>query len=302
MPYGYFVALFDVLGFSRKLATIGLDEMLARYTALIDAVMYRKKQISRVFDEMRFKEAPYWAANGDVFLFTKVHGAYASDSLLLWAPRNWPDARGKDVNELTELSKDPAKGWAFQPIPCDNFLDVCNDLICHGLEVGLPLRGALSMGVAVFNEKKNIFLGQPIIDAARLERGQRMIGGSLCKTFVCQTIPKRYLLQFEEHLKDDYAEQYGGFVLDWPRHWRRTRTRDLAQVIQGLNKELQYSSYCGNTLSLVTRSLSFASQFESTEETAIRSLYPAFSRSNDQLAVSARPVRRVPIKLNTTER
>jgi hypothetical protein len=31
MAHGYLVALFDILGFEQKLATIGLTEMLARY-------------------------------------------------------------------------------------------------------------------------------------------------------------------------------------------------------------------------------------------------------------------------------
>lgn len=295
MRYGYLVGLFDILGFEQKLANLGLAEMLARYEALIDVVNYRKEQVRRVFGDMNFKESPYWTAERDVFIFNEIHGAYASDSILLWANRTWPEARGKNPDDFEELSKDPANGWAFQPIPCDNFLDVCNDLICHGLEVGLPLRGAVSMGEAVFDEDKNIFLGRPIIDAARLEKGQNFVGASLCRSFVDQTIPKRFLLQFDGHLKSGYAERWGGFVLDWPRHWRKTRSGDVSQIIKALDIDPQYSPKYKNTLDLIAHSQNFADQFESIEETSIRSVYEAFSFSKHELSVRARAVRRVPI-------
>jgi hypothetical protein len=295
MRYVYLVGLFDILGFEKKLASIGLAEMLACYEVLIDAVDYRKEQEQRVFVDMDFKESAYWRAEGDVGIFSKTHGAYASDSILLWANRTWPEARDKSPEDIERLSKDPAKGWAFHPTPCDNFLDVCNDLMCCGLETGLPLRGAISMGEAVLDGNKNIFLGHPIIEAARLERGQRFIGASLCKSFVNQTIPKRYLQQFDMHLKDGYAEQYGGFVLDWPRHWRKTRSGDLSQIIKEMNNDAQFSAYYENTLDLIAHSDKFAAQFESKEEISIRSVYDEFSFSNEKLTVPARAIRRVPI-------
>jgi len=122
--------------------------MLARYEALIEVVDYRKEQIKRVFDELEFDEAPYWSSDGNVFIFNKVEGAYASDSILIWAENTWPEARGKTLDTCQELSSNPADGWAYFPVPPDNFLDVCNDLICRSLEVGLPLRGAIAVGDA----------------------------------------------------------------------------------------------------------------------------------------------------------
>lgn len=295
MHYGYLVGLFDILGFEKKLASIGLAEMLARYEVLIEAVNYRKDHEQRVFNDMGFVESPYWTSDGDVFIFSKIHGAYASDSILLWANRTWPEARDKTPEDIETLSKDPATGWKFHPIPCDNFLDICNDLMCCGLEVGLPLRGAISMGEAVLDGNKNIFLGHPIIEAARLERGQKFIGAGLCKSFVNQTIPKRFSLQFDKHLKDGYAEQCGGLVLDWPRHWRETRSEDVSQIIGAMNNDTQHSAYYEHTLDLIAHSDKFAGQFDSREEKSIRSVYDEFSFSNKQLIVPARVFRRVPI-------
>src|SRR5882672_1378072 len=144
MSHGYLTALFDILGFERRLEVIGLAEMRSRYEALIASVNYRQEQTTRVFGDLDFQEAPYWTSEGDVMIFSKTHGAYASDSILLWMNRTWPIARNKTPEEMEKLSKDQASGWAYHPIPCDNFLDVCNDLICRGIEIGLPLRGALA--------------------------------------------------------------------------------------------------------------------------------------------------------------
>ena len=209
--HGYVVGLFDVLGFEQTLARIGLAELRVRYGSLVDAVTWRRAQS---------------AGSG-----LGTHGAYASDSILLWANR---------------------------ALPCDDFLDVCNDLICHGLEVGLPLRGAVSMGEAVLEAHRNIFLGRPLVDAARLEGGQKFIGAGVCKSFVEQAIPKRFLLRFEQHLKDSNSAQWGGFVLDWPRHWLRTRSADVEQVIRTMNIDAEHSPYYENTLDLVAHSRSIA--------------------------------------------
>lgn len=301
MHYGYLVGLFDILGFEHRLAEIGLPKMVGLYEELMDVVNYRKDQEKRVFVDFGFTESAYWTSDSDVSIFNKIHGAYASDTILLWSNRTWPEGRNKTIEELNVLQKDAASGWKFYPIPCDNFLDVCNDVICHGLEVGLPLRGALSLGEAFFDEQKNIFLGRPIIDAARLEPGQKFIGASLCMPFVEQTIPERFFLRFDKHLKDGYENAFSGFVLDWPRHWRKTRSADVRSVVESLNKDVRHSVYYETTLELVEHSMKFAAQFESDFETSIRTVYKQFSRTNTQLSVRARAVRRIPIAPDTPE-
>lgn len=296
MHYGYFVALFDILGFEQRLANLGLQEMLVRYETLIDAVNYRKKQVQQVFGDMGMQEAPYWISDGDVFLFTKTHGAYASDSILLWASRTWSEAQDASTEDFDRLAGNPTDGWKYHPIPYDNFLDVCNDLMCRGLEVGLPLRGAIAVGDAALIPDRTIFLGQPIVEAARLENGQRFIGTSFCKSAMAQAIPERYALCFENGIKESHRAQWGGAVLDWPRHWRKSRRSDLRCAIEALNGDPQFASYYENTLEFVTHSEQFAGSFESPEETSIRSTYAQFSWSNSELAVQACAVRRIPIE------
>lgn len=295
MSHGYYVALFDILGFEKRLAYLGLSEMLARYEALIDVVRYREEQVKQVFGDFNFQEAPYWSSDGDVFLFTKTQGAYASDSILIWANRTWPDARGMSLEELKGRPVSPEDGWKYQPVPCDNFLDVCNDLMCRGLEVGLPLRGAIAVGDAVLDFERNIYLGQPIVDAARFENGQTMISTGFCKSAAEQIIPHRFSLQFERHIKENFRELWGGAVLDWPRHWRNTRKTSLDDTIRWLDTDPSFSHYYKNTLELVSHSEEYAGQFESQEEISIRSVYEAFHWSNSALSVRAHAIRRVPV-------
>lgn len=293
MTHGHIVALFDILGFEKRLARLGLPEMQARYEALIHAVNYRKEQMQRVFGDLDFEEAPYWTAEGDVFTFNKVYGAYASDSILLWSNRTWPQARDIDSETCQRLADNPADGWKYHPIPCDNFLDVCNDLMCRGLEVGLPLRGAIAIGEAILEPDRNIFLGQPIVDAARLENGHHLIGTSFCVSGMNQTIPLRYALQFDSHIKDTHRQLWGGAMLDWPRHWRKSRKTDLHRAIHVLDTEPECSDYYSNTLELIAYSQRYADRFESLEEMSIRSQYKPFLWSNSELSLPARRIRRV---------
>ncbi len=296
MHHGYFIALFDILGFEQRLAIFGLREMLARYEVLIETVNYRKEQVQRVFSDMGMTESPHWTSDGDIFLFTKTHGAYASDSILLWASRTWPEAQSASADEFERSVDNTADGWKYQPIPCDNFLDVCNDLMCRGLEIGLPLRGAVAIGDAALIPDRNIFLGQPIVEAARLESGQKFIGTSFCKSAMTQLVPERYVLRFEGGIKETHLAQWGGTVLDWPRHWRKSRKLDVRHAIAELNVDAKFSSYYENTLKLVAHSEQFADSFESTKETSIRSNYAQFSWSKSDLAVTAHAVRLVAIE------
>jgi hypothetical protein len=295
MPYGYLVAVFDVLGFKQRLAQYGLEEMTERYKALIDVVNYRKEQVRRVFGEYGMEESPYWSREGDVFLFTQTHGAYASDSIMVWANRTWPEARGFDVEECKRRTAAEADGWKYHPIPCDNFLDVCNDVICRGLEVDLPLRGGIAVGRAVLDQERNIYLGQPIIEAARLEKAQDFIGTGFCASAIDQLIPQRYLLHFNQHIKEKCRPLWGGVTLDWPRHWRRTREGEVKRAVSLLNTDPQYARYYKNTYDVVAVSERYAAQYEDKQETSIRSVYEQFSWSKTTLAVNARAVRRVPV-------
>ena len=84
-------------------------------------------------------------------------------------------------------------------------------------------------------------------------------------------------------------------MLDWPRHWRRTRKADLVEAISMLNTNVEHSAYYENTFDLVSYSQNFSNMFESREETSIRTQYEQFSWSNTGLTAKVRPVRMIQI-------
>jgi hypothetical protein len=287
----YFLALFDVLGFENRFQQLGLTEMARRYETLIDGVDQQNRRFAEVFGVFDFKESAYWSAEGEIAILHRLWGAYASDSILVWAHSAWPEARGKTPDELEELAKNPTEGWCYETIPCELFLRGCSELICRSIEVGLPLRGALAMGTAILDEARGVYLGAPLIEAARLERDQTIIGASLCESFMRQTIPRRFQLPVDTHLKPNHSGTFGGAILDWPRHWRRTRTDDARRHVVDLSEDAGSKKlYYENTLQLLDLSHQQRGAFESPEDVLIRSLYPAFGVPG--LKASMRPSRK----------
>lgn len=291
------LCFFDVLGFETRFSDLGLGGMLQKYVALIGLVDARNEHMGRVFGEMGFKESAYWLSDGDAFVVSRLHGAYASDSLLVWTHTDFPEARYPAAVDLApaereRLASEPAEGWLYHPIPCDNLLDICNEMICHSLEIGLPLRGALALGEAVLHAKRGVYLGQPLIDAARMEHSQRIIGASFTRSFMNQIIPERYLVPFEAHLKEVRDGLFQGNVLDWPRHWRATRKTDVREVVRALNTLPSTTAYYDNTLRMVDASEARADMFKRPEEMLLGNAYPQFS--TQELALRACAVRRIP--------
>lgn len=289
----YAVGIFDVLGFKSKFAQLGLREVTARYAALIDIVVKRDEHL----EEMRtffpdFKEAPYWYAGGEIGIMTNVYMAYASDTFLVWTNYTWTELHQENDEELERLSKDPTHDWLFLPVPCDPFLDICNELICRSLQVGLPLRGALAVGDAILDKERRIFLGGPIIEANLLEHEQKFIGAGICNSFVDQTIPRRFTLSFNKQLKESAEIDASGLILDWPRHWRNTRSVDIKEVIGSMDTDDRFSDYYQNTLVSIDESEAFAKDFDPGQSCPIRSNYEQFSYSRQgNIAARVRAVR-----------
>jgi hypothetical protein len=294
----FVLCFFDVLGFETRFSDLGLAGMLEKYVALTRLVDERNEHMRRLFKGMEFSEGAYWTSEGDAFVFSRIYGAYASDSLLIWANADFPSARYPDAlnlspEERARRASEPGEGWKYHPVPCDNFLDLCNELLCHSLEIGLPLRGALAMGEAVLHLDRRIFLGQPLIDAARMEHSQQLIGASYTSSFMNQIVPKRYMVPFTEHLKSANVSQFQGNVLDWPRHWRTTRKTDPRQIVSALNTFPPANTYYENTIRMIDAADALANQYQAPEDIAIRKTYPQFA--SEQLVLHARAVRRVPI-------
>lgn len=288
------VCLLDVLGFESRLATLGLARMMEKYLQLIEAANERNAATERWFGPLKFSEGAYWTAEPDAFVSARLYGTYASDSILLFAHADFPENRYPKAFELTDeerrkRAEDPAQGWMYHPVPCDNFLDLCNEVICRSVEIGLPLRGAITLGEAVLHLDRGIYLGAPLVEAARLEKEQRFIGASFGRSFMSQVVPKRYQFAHSAHLKSSPPESFSGLVLDWPRHWRRTRTTDLTAAVELLDVDHRHRTYYEGTLASVGASSRLDSQYEAPDDTYLTRVYPQF-RNLEQLQLHSRPV------------
>lgn len=274
----YFVALFDVLGFGHRLKTHGLPTVATQYQRLTTAVNDHNKHVEDVSGLLRFKESAYHCAGGEILVFQKINCAYASDSLLVWAHALFPEAREKSPNDRARLAVQRDCGWQYLPVPCDSFLNLCCEFVCLGIETGLPLRGAIAMGTCILDKPSGVFLGIPLVQAAELEKAQELIGASFCASFVEQTVPERFKVAFTDHLKPNGAGSFGGYALDWPRHWRQTRGAAARPKVRRLARDAGAArKYYDRTLQFIDASDSVGAQYEADADGDVRSAYPQFA-------------------------
>ena len=50
-----------------------------------------------------------------------------------------------------------------------SFLQLCMDFFCQSIIEGIPLRGCISTGIAMMDQYKSIYFGNPLVEAARGE-------------------------------------------------------------------------------------------------------------------------------------
>ena len=136
MPW--MVALFDVLGFSARLRSSGLEIVHRDYQTLVERVV--TKEPLRCIGAMK---SPGETGRVPAIYSADVRYTYFSDTILLWMP--------------------------LVPLFVGPFTQRCADLVCEALRMGIPLRGALSLGEAVMHKKTGTYIGEPLVEAARLE-------------------------------------------------------------------------------------------------------------------------------------
>lgn len=197
------VCFLDVLGFESRLSQFGLDPLRKKYNELIDFVKAQTGglDIARTPDG---HVAVGWLVLGN---------AYFSDTILFWC----------NYNEMVLPS----------------FTDLISEAICRGIEIDLPLRGAIAIGEADLDPKQGVFLGTPLVEAARTEAAQRWIGASFGPSLASQRYNKGFhldtVLPFKSHYKDPTSAFATGMVVDWPRRWRQTRKSDVRPLIEAMN-------------------------------------------------------------------
>jgi len=143
MPW--MLGLFDVLGFSDRIASDGPEKVYETYRMLIERVL--QKETLQCIGAMRM---PGESGRVPTLFSVDVRYAYFSDTIMLWLP--------------------------LHPMFAGPFLQRCADLVCEGLLAGIPLRGAVSLGEGYMHKRSGTYIGSMVVEAARLEAAQNWIG------------------------------------------------------------------------------------------------------------------------------
>jgi len=219
----YLLAVFDVLGFSARLASTGLKGTTALYDRLIEEAV--TKEAMRTFGSFRVDDG---MSAGTLFALPVRH-THFSDTIILWVP-------------LVEHFISP-------------FVARCADLICEALKLGLPLRGALAVGSAVLHSRSGTFIGQPIVEAARLEQAQNWIGASLGLSMLASDVSGEFdpnlILPYDAPTKPNRKHLLSGLALDWPRRFAERFGGDPMAVLTAMNTSSSHSRYYENTVKFV---------------------------------------------------
>lgn len=223
-PAPYILALFDVLGFAKHLETLGLARIHDLYKSLIGIALkpyVAENQWTRVI--VRLSGNLY--APGIFWL--PIRYTYFSDSILLWVP--------------------------YKPEFLQPFLDRVLNMFCAALRLGLPLRGAVAVGTAILHRKSNTFLGDPLVEAARLHDAQVWIGAACGVSFCSKGMrfaPYQVML-YEAPVKESkHAKLLSGLVLDWPRRWRELNGVSASEAVSRLRSS-GFEVYYDTTLEFV---------------------------------------------------
>lgn len=215
------VALLDILGFESQLAARGLDKLIEDY-----------RQLEAVVDSVQGMVCVMPVPNGDGTFspavgFLAIDKAYFSDTIIVWADYD-----------------------AFK-LPA--FFQTISELICKSIELQLPLPGAIAAGDCLLSSESGTFVGAPVVEAARAEAAQNWIGVGFGKSFADREYghfaDARTIIPYRRHRKrhNKYREMLMEIVLDWPRHWRQTRTEDILLMIEEMNTTPNAMSYYENT-------------------------------------------------------
>jgi len=212
-------AMFDVLGFSAWVESAGLSSVLDSYQILIERAVIEPTENGSL--------STVQLDDGMVFAVTSPpHYAYFSDTILLWCP--------------------------LVPALVGDLVERCRELICQALAMGIPLRGALTLGDAVLDNDANVFLGEPIIEAARLEKAQNWIGLTLGNSAVWAPFLAQLhgttIIEYAPPIKENTAIAVPPIVIDWPRRWRDNHGVCPSLKLRELNKQPSFSKYWENTI------------------------------------------------------
>lgn len=164
----YRVVIFaDILGFKAMVKQTPLREIAEKVSRLVE-----RSKVNQIGGSVEFR----------------VGHTHFSDALLLWGP----DMAGRDIKEQINIRK-------ALMMRASSFLG-CS------IADEIPLRMGVAEGEVIINPEKNIYVGQPIIDAYLLESQQQWIGGAVHPSFRSDDLlasPHRNLVRYDIPYKEN---------------------------------------------------------------------------------------------------
>lgn len=262
----YSIALFDILGFSNFVQENGNQVVLDLYNKLLDIVEKQKStpdgNIDYAGSVVPVPISEDWK-NGALIANTNgyVNVCHFSDTFLIYVnyqlsmPSYW----------LADTIYEPyplllgEKGAITYPVIYEqhhiylSFLQTCMEFFCQAIIAGVPLRGCISSGLAIMDLYKSIYLGQPLVEAARGETAQNALGVAFGKSFNnSHPVYNKYFIPYLAHIKEESKSKYlSPMMVDWARYWRETPTfaqYNLEECINKMNSNPDFSSYYDNAV------------------------------------------------------
>ena len=136
-PNNYLLAYFDILGFKNYVRNNALKTVHDKYLELIDQAVGPQKA--------SWIKSHAVSSRGELvpaLMWMPTEVAYSSDSIILY------------VKYAPELSL------------IEELLFRAALLFCSAIRCGVPLRGVITHGEGVFDNKKSVYIGNPLIEAS----------------------------------------------------------------------------------------------------------------------------------------
>lgn len=295
----YTIALFDILGFSNFVQSNGNLVILELYNKLIDIVNKQKStfdgessyagSVAPVPISNDWKSAVYMA-NASGF----VNVSHFSDTFIIYVNYRLRKQGGWLANGKTEpyplLSAEI--GTPYYPIIYErhhiylSFLQTCMEFFCQAIVAGIPLRGCVSTGLAIMNPHKSIYLGNPLVEAARGETAQNALGIAFGQSFNnSHPVYNDYFIPYLSHIKESSNSTFlSPMVLDWAKYWRTTpdfKEYNFKDCIDKMNTDSRFSSYYNNAINFFEFSAKHSNWSHEINREGIKDITDFYDKSKE---------------------
>jgi len=303
----YTIALFDILGFSNFVKENKTQLVLDLYQKTVDLIEKQKSGINENGNGGYFIPVPLsnkWDTHGlTCGTCGWVNVSYFSDTFIIYM--------NYDLRTLGFWLRDEIKepyplligeiGTEYYPVIYSekhsiyiSFLHTCMDFFCRAIIAGIPLRGCISTGLATMNPYKSIFLGKPLVEAARGESAQNSIGIAFGKSFNhSHPVYNNYFIPYLAHIKEKTLEEknwslkdgkfpFSPMLLDWARYWRKYfKDIDFRECINRMNTNPNFSAYYDNAVKFFDFSAKHENWFNEINREGIKDILDYYKKTEE---------------------